>query len=60
VYYSESWEGEASPSGVADWGEAQHIPSKWISPDGKELHVVFSGGDSFAVRRVKLIVAPGS
>lgn len=38
-----------------DWGESQHIPSKWISPDGKVFHLVFSGNDSFAVRKATLL-----
>jgi hypothetical protein len=57
VYYTEGWTGEPSPSGISDWGESQHIPAKWISADGKTLHLVFSGGDSFAVRRATLEVA---
>jgi hypothetical protein len=58
VYHTQEWAGGLSPSGVADWGESQHIPAKWISPDGKVLHLVFSGGDTFAVRRATLTVAP--
>ncbi|HZW34194.1 MAG TPA: serine hydrolase, partial [Isosphaeraceae bacterium] len=32
-------------------GETCSFPTKWISADGKTLHLVFSGGDSFCVRR---------
>jgi hypothetical protein len=45
-----------------DWdispGETCSFPTKWMSPDGKTLHLVFSGGDSFAVRRATLVTAP--
>lgn len=57
VYYTQDWEGEVSPGGISDWGESQHIPAKWISKDGITFHLVFSGGDSFSVRRAKLAVA---
>jgi len=56
VYYTEGWEGEPAPSGIADWGEAQHIPAKWVSADGRQLYLVFSGGDAFAVRGARLTV----
>jgi hypothetical protein len=46
-----------------DWGLGQthgyRLPSKWISPDGKELWLVFSGrneNDAFCVRRMTLEV----
>jgi hypothetical protein len=39
-----------------EWGESQHIPSKWISADGKTIYLIFSGNDSFSVRRAKLTV----
>jgi hypothetical protein len=32
-------------------GETCSLPAKWMSDDGKTVHLVFSGGDSFAVRR---------
>jgi hypothetical protein len=57
VYYTQDWEGEASPDGVSDWGESQHIPAKWIGKDGTTFHLVFSGGDSFSVRRARLAIA---
>ena len=40
-----------------DWGESQHIPSKWISADGKTFYLVYSGDDSFSVRRATLTVS---
>jgi hypothetical protein len=44
-----------------DWdispGETCSFPTKWMSPDGKTLHLIFSGGDSFAVRRATLVMA---
>jgi CubicO group peptidase (beta-lactamase class C family) len=33
-------------------GETSCFPTKWISADGKTLHLVFSGDDSFSVRKV--------
>jgi hypothetical protein len=44
-------------TGNGGWGEAQHIPSKWISADGKEFYLVFAGDDSFAVRKATLTVS---
>lgn len=46
VYYTEAWD--------ADPGESQHIPSKWISSDGKTFYLVFAGSDSFSVRKATL------
>jgi hypothetical protein len=40
-------------------GETSSIPTKWISPDGTSLYLVFSGDDCFSVRGGKLTVAPG-
>jgi hypothetical protein len=48
---------------VDEWdvgpGDSASFPSKWISADGKTLHLVFSGDDSFAVRRADLILSDG-
>jgi hypothetical protein len=33
------------------WGENEHIPTKWISEDGKEFWLVYSGDDKFTLRR---------
>ncbi|WP_437203953.1 serine hydrolase [Planctomicrobium sp. SH664] len=41
-----------------DWdvgpGETGCFPSKWISDDGKEMALVFSGDDHFSVRKLRL------
>lgn len=55
VFYTEEWEGGPIPAGAGGWGEAQHFPAKWISEDGLTLYLVFSGDDSFSVRRVDLV-----
>ena len=57
VYYTENWEGGPLSKGNEDWGESQHIPSKWISADGKTLYVLFAGKDSFSVRKATLTVS---
>jgi hypothetical protein len=49
VFHTESWD--------VDPGESQHIPSKWISKDGRTIHLLFSGNDCFAVRRATLTAA---
>lgn len=40
---------------VAEWdvgpGETMHLPTKWMSEDGRTMHLVFSGDDSFSLRR---------
>jgi len=46
VFYTENWD--------VDPGESAHIPTKWISADGKTCHLVFAGSDSFAVRQFTL------
>jgi hypothetical protein len=38
-------------------GEHGDFPSKWMSADGKTLHLVFSGEDSFSVRRATVRLA---
>jgi CubicO group peptidase (beta-lactamase class C family) len=37
-------------------GESNSLPTKWMSADGRTVHLVFSGGDHFAVRKGTLIV----
>ncbi len=46
VYYSEQWEGKLLKDLEYNqgWGESAHIPSKWISSDGKKIRLLFSGG----------------
>jgi len=50
AFYTEAW--DVGP------GETSSIPTKWISDDGRTIHLVFSGDDHFSVRRAKLTVAP--
>jgi CubicO group peptidase (beta-lactamase class C family) len=42
VFYTKKWD--------IDPGEAVRIPTKWISADGSQLSIVFSGDDSFSTR----------
>jgi CubicO group peptidase (beta-lactamase class C family) len=46
VYFTEQW--NVGP------GESGSFPTKWMSPDGRTVHLVFSGDDTFAVRRATL------
>jgi CubicO group peptidase (beta-lactamase class C family) len=46
VFYTEAWD--------VPVGETCSFPTKWISADGRTLHLVFAGGDSFAVRQATL------
>ncbi len=46
VFFTESW--DVGP------GESSSIPTKWISADGRTIHLVFSGNDHFSVRRAQL------
>lgn len=48
VYYNQDW--DIAP------GESSSFPTKWISADGKTLHLVFSGEDSYSVRQARLIL----
>lgn len=43
VYFTEKW--DVGP------GERAEFPAKWMSSDGKTLHLVFSGDDNFCVRK---------
>lgn len=47
--------------GTSKWdvgpGEHASFPTKWMSADGLECHLVFSGDDNFAVRKARLIVS---
>jgi CubicO group peptidase (beta-lactamase class C family) len=44
-----------------DWdtgpGDSASFPAKWISADGRGLNLVFSGNDSFAVRKAEIILS---
>lgn len=48
VYYTEKW--DVGP------GEQACFPTKWMSCDGKELYLVFSGNDNFSVRKATLVM----
>lgn len=52
VYFTRLW--DTGP------GETASFPPKWISEDGRTLHLVFSGEDSFSVRRAALEAAGNS
>lgn len=42
----------ALDGGNGGWGESQHIPSKWISEDGRRFYLLYSGDDHFRTRGV--------
>ena len=44
VYYTRAW--DIGP------GESMNLPVKWMSSDGRECYLVFSGEDAFSVRKV--------
>ncbi len=48
VFFTDDW--DVAP------GETCSLPTKWMSPDGRTVHLVFSGEDSFSVRMGELIV----
>jgi len=48
AYFTAAW--DVGP------GETSSLPTKWISADGRTVYLVFSGDDSFAVRRATLQV----
>jgi len=50
AYYTECW--DVGP------GETGSFPTKWMSQDGTTVHLVFSGDDSFSVRRAVLRIVP--
>jgi len=37
-------------------GETSSLPTKWISPDGRTIYLVFSGNDCFSVRRGAVVL----
>jgi CubicO group peptidase (beta-lactamase class C family) len=47
VFYTDNW--DIGP------GETSSLPTKWMSADGRTVHLVFSCGDSFAVRQGELV-----
>jgi CubicO group peptidase (beta-lactamase class C family) len=48
AFFTESW--DVGP------GESSSLPTKWMSADGMTVHLVFSGDDSFSVRRAELLL----
>jgi len=46
VYYAQQW--DIGP------GDAGGFPTKWMSEDGRRIHLVFAGDDSFSVRGATL------
>ncbi|MBO0857851.1 MAG: DUF4185 domain-containing protein, partial [Chloracidobacterium sp.] len=46
AFFAERW--DVGP------GDTASFPSKWISVDGRTLYLIFSGDDSFAVRKATL------
>jgi CubicO group peptidase (beta-lactamase class C family) len=66
---AEPWGPWTAAFHTEDWGlgdtHGYRLPSKWIAPDGRTLHLVFSGRthrdvvyDAFCVRRLTLELAP--
>lgn len=51
VYATENW--DVGP------GESASFPTKWMSADGRTMHLVFSGDDHFSVRRATVRAALG-
>lgn len=51
VYHTDCWD-------VAT-GESGSFPTKWISDGGRTMYLVFSGEDSFSVRKASLTLNPG-
>lgn len=51
AYHAETW--DVGP------GESMHLPPKWMSADGRTLHLVFSGNDMFSVRQGVLQLSTG-
>jgi len=47
VYYTKEW--DTGP------GETSSFPAKWMSRDGKSCYLLFSGNDSFSVRKVEFV-----
>jgi len=50
AFFAERW--DVGP------GETASFPTKWMSDDGRTMHLVFSGDDAFSVRRATLEVTP--
>ena len=48
VSYTEEW--DVGP------GESSSFPTKWMSPDGQTVYLVFSGDDCFSVRKATFVL----
>lgn len=48
VFFTEDW--DVGP------GETASLPTKWMSADGRTVHLVFSGDDRFSVRQGTLVL----
>jgi len=48
AYHTEEW--DVGP------GESSCLPTKWMSADGRAVHLVFSGEDHFSVRKGTLVL----
>jgi hypothetical protein len=48
AFYTEKW--DVGP------GEHGDFPAKWMSEDGGELYLIFSGEDSFSVRKATIVL----
>ena len=49
AFFTEAW--DVGP------GETSSFPTKWMSADGRTFYLVFSGDDSFSVRRAVLAIS---
>ena len=52
AFYTEKW--DVGP------GEHGDFPAKWMTADGRELYLVFSGDDSFSVRKASIVLRQGN
>jgi CubicO group peptidase (beta-lactamase class C family) len=52
AFHTESW--DVGP------GETNSLPTKWMSDDGRTIHLVFSGDDHFSVRRGTIVLREDS
>jgi hypothetical protein len=48
VFYTDEW--DVGP------GESSSLPTKWMSPDGQTVYLVFSGDDCFSVRKATFVL----
>ena len=51
AFFTEAW--DVGP------GEHGDFPVKWMSPDGRTMHLAFSGDDHFSVRKATLVLRSG-